>query len=525
MVYKIYSMETIENRQWQIFQFYNAYRLLVIAVLFFFNPMTMTLKPNWPIPFYYFLSCYAVTIFLFCYFTYTQRLGFVFLIILSILTDLIYLNALLFIGGTLSRGAGIFLNVALAAFCILKPGILGIFFASLECVILLAHSAVLYYIDGTGTFFYTGINGVGLFAVAITALMLARRVSRSMDVAKIKTKELGYLQGISEYIIERLQSGVILIDDKHNIQMINNIAKTMFDKKDIQSQTSLASISEIISEKLKKWLNKKHQYPAQYAIEDKNLLVHFLPHPSKDKKRVLIIIEDLSQTVQRAQQLKLASLGQFTASISHELRNPLGAISHAVQLLKESETLKEDEERLTEIIHNNCDRMNTLIKNVLQISRGQKSEPTEFSAKSFFDQFRNKAFLKEDILLKVSIEPADIKFYFDKSQLSQLLVILIDNSMKYGRNQFDKVNMTIKGFYDKHNHVCMTVADDGEGINQEIQDKIFDPFFTTSRSGVGLGLFIAKELCDLNHAKLTLLPSDKGVLIKVHFKSTNELSI
>ena len=192
-------MEPTENRQWQIFQLYNAYRLLVIAILFFFNPLTMTLNPNWPIPFYYFLSCYAVTIFLFCYFSYTARLGFVFLIILSILTDLVYLNALLFIGGTLSRGAGVFLNVALAAFCILRPGILGLFFAALECFILLIHSAVLYYLDGTSTFFYTGIHGVGLFAVAITALMLARGVNRSVSVAKRKTKELDYLQGISEY--------------------------------------------------------------------------------------------------------------------------------------------------------------------------------------------------------------------------------------------------------------------------------------------------------------------------------------
>ena len=173
---------------------------------------------------------------------------------------------------------------------------------------------------------------------------------------------------------------------------------------------------------------------------------------------MLIIIEDLSDTVQRAQQLKLASLGQLTASISHELRNPLGAVSHAVQLLKESDTLKDDEKRLTEIIHNNCDRMNTLIKNVLKISRGQKSEPFEFSAKAFFDQFRNKTFLKESIHLKLTIEPAHIKFYFDKSQLSQLLVILIDNSTKYGRNHSDEVNITINSFYDAHHHVCMSVA-------------------------------------------------------------------
>lgn len=514
-----------DNRQWQIFQLYNAYRLLVIAVLFFFNPITLTLNPDWPISFYYFLSCYAITIFLFAYFCYSARLGFVFLVVLSILTDLIYLNALLFIGGTLSRGAGIFLNVALAAFCILKPGILGLFFAALESVILLIHSVVLYYIDGTNNFFYTGINGVGLFAVAITALMLAKRVKRSSVEAETKSKELIYLQGISEYIIERLQSGVVLTDENNRIQMINEMAKTMFEKDKIKPMQPLSDLSQLIADKVKRWATQAHTYPAHYTLKKQNFMLHLLPHPAKDKRRVLIIIEDLSHTLQRAQQLKLASLGQFTASISHELRNPLGAISHAVQLLKESDSLKEEEKRLSDIIHNNCDRMNALIKNVLQISRGQKSEPTAFLAKNFLTQFRNKTFLKGCSNLTIFVEPADIKIYFDKSQLSQLLVILIENSIKYGRNELDEVNITIRCYYDKHQRVCLTVCDEGKGVDSSIQDKIFDPFFTTTRSGVGLGLFIAKELCDLNQAKLSLDPSEKGAVFKIYFRTMDELPL
>lgn len=508
-----------DSRQWQIFQFYNAYRLLVIAFLFFFNPVAFSLNPSWPISFYYFLSCYAFSILLFSYLTYTSRLSFVFLVVLSLLTDFIYLNALLFMGGTLSRSAGVFLNVALAAFCILKPGKLAVFFASIESIILLTHSVTLYYMDGTNTFFYTGIHGIGFFAVAFTALMLAKRINSSLQNTEQKAKEVFFLQRINNYIIQRLQSGIVFTDEKKRIRVINKMAKVLFEKEDIKPNQHLSDLSETLTETVEKWLKSDGELlPYQQLLKDKNLTVHLLPDPSSNKGSSLIIIEDESRTVQRAQQLKLASLGQFTASISHELRNPLGAISHAVQLLKETDYLKLEDKRLTEIIHNNCDRMNLLIKNVLQISRGQKSNVIEFSAKPFFDQFRKKTFMKESFKLQIEIVPYDIKLFFDKSQLSQLLVIFIENSMKYGKNKQKQVNILIKCFSDTQNRVVLIFSDDGEGVSEKVKDKIYDPFYTTSRTGVGLGLFIAQELCNLNQATLSLLESKKGAAFKIIFK-------
>src|SRR5436190_17652118 len=100
---------------------------------------------------------------------------------------------------------------------------------------------------------------------------------------------------------------------------------------------------------------------------------HFAPLGSASPAPVLIFLEDTGLIAEQVQQSKLAALGRLSASIAHEIRNPVGAMSHAGQLLAESPGLTEEERRLTQIIRTNADRVSGIIDNVQRLSRRERA--------------------------------------------------------------------------------------------------------------------------------------------------------
>ncbi len=520
-------MDSDAKNQWDIFLIYNIYRLIVVVILFVLDYFSISwsipLHNIWPSGYYAFLSSYFLTICIFIYIAHQRQVGFTFLVMLSTLVDLIFLNSLVFLVSTLAKGAGIFLNISLAAVSILLPGKLAVFFAAIESTVLLSHSAYQYVIHQVDTFFYAGIHGVGFFATALTALVLARWIRKSSELASKRRIEVLSLQKMNAYIVERLQSGILFIDHNNCIKFANEAAKKIFSSKVIKANMPLDEVSLALSNKVTQWQDDEHDLmPKQYMLTDPEVMVNFLPSMESDGDASLIVLEDTRVMVQHAQQLKLASLGRFTASIAHELRNPLGAISHAVQLLKESEDLCKEDIRLTEIIHNNCDRMNLLIKNILQLSRRQKSKPVEFGALVFLENFKKDFFQQNEITMNIEVIPEDIQLVFDKSQLSQIMVILAENSAKYGKNEAGQAIINYKCYVNDNGAVVLRSQDEGSGIEQDKLVSVFEPFFTTSRQGVGLGLFIAKELCEANQAILKVIESDKGACFEILFKQTKE---
>jgi signal transduction histidine kinase len=227
-----------------------------------------------------------------------------------------------------------------------------------------------------------------------------------------------------------------------------------------------------------------------------------------------------SNIVQEAQQLKLAALGRFSASIAHELRNPLGAIAHAIQLLGEDGQLNPEDTHLKELVIKNCDRMNAVIKNVLQLSRSEQAQPQLIEIRSFLEQFRQDFCHANACDLKISLTDDKHMIWFDKSQLEQVLVILCDNSMQHGDNE-GVVHITLSMNVNEDNTVLM-VSDLGKGIPEEHKNKIFEPFFTTLRGGTGMGLFIARDLCEINQARLDLKKTTKSSCFVITINSSDE---
>jgi two-component system sensor histidine kinase PilS (NtrC family) len=229
---------------------------------------------------------------------------------------------------------------------------------------------------------------------------------------------------------------------------------------------------------------------------------HFVSLSERGAGPVLVFLEDTSVVAERAQQSKLASLGRLSASIAHEIRNPVGAMSHAGQLLKESPGITEDDRHLTGIIEKNAVRVSQIIENVLQLSRKDSTRQERIELPSWLEGFLNEfqqTLQLEDGRIAVENLTPGLEVHFDPSHLHQVLWNLCDNALKHAA----AVPVLLRsGRIASSDRPFLEVVDRGTGIDPALAERIFEPFFSGGAGGTGLGLFISRELCQTNGAVL-----------------------
>lgn len=528
----ISQYNTSDKRHWRMLFAYNIYRLISIGIIFLFY--MYGLKNGFKSDlFFYILLCYLMYGLVCFYVGHTKSIKFVRQVLIAGTLDIIILSTLLIFISNLYVGYGVLLNVTIAYLSMMVPGRLAIFYASLASCSLL-YVNFMSFLEGhqydIAVFFYSGVYGAGFFATALTAWYLANWVRVSENLAEQRREELVGMQRINEYIVGRLHSGIIYIDENKHIKLMNSASRKFFNIPKNETPTQLEHLSLDLAEKFEFFLLKtvQNQGIAQTFLQEPYLRVHFFSTEILKKLAVLIILEDMTFISQQAQQLKLASLGRFSASIAHELRNPLGAIAHAVQLFGEAGELNQEDEHLRHLIINNCERMNGVIKNVLQLTRREQSQPQVIDLNSFLSNFkddfcRNNS--KEECHITIELHKENPCFIvFDTSQLEQILVILCENALQHGHDKKGHVDIKISA-ETFANKTILTVSDSGPGIPVENREHIFDPFFTTIRSGTGMGLFIARDLCEINQAQLQLLKTDKGSSFAISLNPSDELLI
>ncbi|GAA0311881.1 sensor histidine kinase [Psychrobacter aestuarii] len=230
--------------------------------------------------------------------------------------------------------------------------------------------------------------------------------------------------------------------------------------------------------------------------------------PLKDRSQ-LILLEDLRREQAQAQQLKLAALGQLTASIAHEIRNPLAAISQASQLLMEDVTELEETEtpmgmamaanfELYEMIFGQTKRVNRIIEDVLKLSKQQPPKQQRIDLSLWLPEFLKNYFTGHDVFLRCKLCPS---IQFDTHQLEQVLINLINNGLRYSSYAHPHACVEIET-YCQQNDVIIDILDDGAGIRPQDVEQLFHPFFTTDKAGTGLGLYLSQAFCEANHARL-----------------------
>jgi two-component system sensor histidine kinase PilS (NtrC family) len=352
------------------------------------------------------------------------------------------------------------------------------------------------------------------FAVTALCHILGRQMRESHALAEQRGAEVASLAQLNELIIRRMRTGVLVVDAGGTIQLVNEAAWHLLGQPS-PNENQLGRVSPELSRRLYQWrFDHSHDTrPAELSPDTQPVIPRFAKLTVNDDL-FLIFLDDTSLVSRRAEELTLATLGRLSASIAHEIRNPLAAINYAAQLLEESPVLPETDRRLVEIIVNHCNRMNGIVENVLSLSRRERSRPESVDLSQwifqFVDEFKSSHYLDQDEVRAVA-QSRHLYAMIDPQQLHQVITNLVQNARNYGRLPAEPARITLTARQlNEGSAPLVEVIDRGPGIPPIVADRIFEPFFTTHEHGTGLGLYLARQMCEANQATLEYVPVAGG---------------
>ena len=514
---------------WRVLGLLNLYRVLVPLVLVSLYSLGggRGLAVDSPRLFFsaaVFYLCFGLSSVIFV----RRRLGTAYIqTIVQATLDIVVLMLLLHACGGVAGGLGLLLLVPVGSLAFLLPPRSALFLAAVTIIALLAHT-IWQQVTGRvdiNIYATAGLLGIVLFTIAAAASFVASSMRQSEDLVRQNDLDLANLAELSQYIVQHLRESLLVVDAADSIRLINESAAEILGDQQAVPGALVGEVSPRLLYSLTTWRQSERgqDAPSSFVAADGARLIqpHFAPLGGASPGPTLIFLEDTSLMAERVQQSKLAALGRLSASIAHEIRNPVGAMSHAGQLLAESPVIGDGERRLTDIIRNNSERVSTIINNVLQLSRREATKPTRLTLAHWLDDFLNEFCETMQVpqeRIAVQEETDDLEVHIDPSHLHQVVWNLCENAIKYGEAR-DGISVEIKlSRLSPSNRPYLEVSDRGPGIEAKAVDRIFEPFFTGRKGGTGLGLFIARELCQLNRAVLLYEPrGGDGSIFRIVF--------
>ena len=443
-------------------------------------------------------------------------------ILTQVTVDIVAIVVLMHSSGGISSGLGGLLVVFVGAGSLVLPVQIPAFFAAIATLAVLGEQffSQLGGVSDTSSYSAAGVLGAIIFAISLAARPLAHRIHFIEALARQRGVDLANLSELNQYIVQHLRESIVVVDANDRIRLINASAAQLLGAPGDCDGMALAEASSDLAKHVSEW--REHQAATPHtefsmvaADENARIKAHVAPLGKGNQRSgpILIFLEDASLMNARVQQSKLASLGRLSASIAHEIRNPVGAMSHAGQLLAESTALSSDELRLTEIIRTHADRVSHIIDNVLQLSRRESSRPERFQLepwlRDFAQEFTRTLELQEGELSVAEVTES-LEIRMDPSHLRQVLWNLCDNAVKYA-SETGGIMVELQAGQTQHTRQpYLEVLDHGHGVDPQTVDKIFEPFYTDRSGGTGLGLYISRELCELNRATLVFQPRETG---------------
>lgn len=520
------SSEANPAHSWRPLYLLNLYRLVLASImlsLVWLDAIPTGIGKHNPTLFAAAASAYLGIAVVSVFTIWWRRPMFLTQVFIQVTADIILIVLLMSASGSIQSGLGILLVVAIAGGSLLIARKRAILFAAAASILLLLEQTYvfLYSDDISPHYLQAGLLGGTLFATATAAQWLARRVRESEDLARRRGADLANLEQLTEYVVQRMQTGIVVVNAAGRVGLINDSAWSLLGMPMAPSARNLSELSPSLFAKWQEWQRDARRVQSAFTAvpSGPDLMPRFARLGREMSAGTLIFLEDVAATAQQAQQLKLASLGRLTASIAHEIRNPLGAISHAGQLLSESPRVDVADARLIEIILTNSVRVNAIIENILQLSRRQRAKPEDIELSSrlaaFVDEFSH-AMKLDTRAIDYDLDAARTMVRFDPSQLNQVLWNLCQNGLRYTRPQANGAMLRLDiGRVGDQSY--LDVIDFGPGVESSNVEQIFEPFFTTETKGTGLGLYIARELCESNQARLSYLPIDGGCCFRIMF--------
>lgn len=451
---------------------------------------------------------------------------------LQIAIDIIFICIMIYASGGLQSGLGTLLLVSLAGAGLISRGRMALFFASLATIgVLLQETYTFLSIQGySAQYTHAGLLSMGYFAVAWLAHQLASYTLASEQLALERGADLANMAQINQLVIQDLQEGVLVIDKHGYIKQRNSYAEILLGlppQSDSKQPERLSRLAPTLATRLTIWHDDASTIFDLLKLPNCDTFVRtrFVSLKNSSWAGVVIFLEDMSRVQSQVQQLKLAALGRLTANIAHEIRNPLSSINHAAELLAEEEQtspVNPTRPRLIRIISENSQRLNKIVQDILHLNRRDVAQPEPIDLEVFFLDFLEDFCHSESIdrdKLKLDL-PHSCTITFDRSHLNQILWNLCCNAWRHSQQQENSIHIKLTQSEHKTKSY-LDVIDDGPGVPPQQLKQLFEPFFTTAVSGTGLGLYVAREMCEANHASLECIKNTVGG----HFRITCENSV
>jgi two-component system sensor histidine kinase PilS (NtrC family) len=441
------------------------------------------------------------------------------LMLLVFLVDIVAITLLADTSGGMTSGLPALLVITVAAVLISNRK-LAMLVAAISVLAILLDTAWLILRDvlDIGSLFPAGLLGLLVFGVALMVQTTAHRLGRAEELARNRASDLYNLQRLNEQIVQHMQTGILLVNNEGLVRVINKSAMRLLAPERQRTEQQGGQLEDYcvqLADQFKQWEHSGVHRAKPFTVVEGGTPVianfqELQPHVNHES---LVFVEDYTPATQYAQSLKLNSLGRLTASIAHEIRNPLGAISHAAQLLQESPDLVPSDNRMADIIQHHSERVNQIVESVMQISRREPPKPEQLLLASWLSEFVREYLnaLNRPAEVTIDCDYKELLIEFDPENLQRIFTNLLDNALRHSKQETGKETARIHIDVDSTlNQYQINMIDNGSGVAFGDRAKLFEPFFTTMSEGSGMGLYLCKELCEINNADLDYRPTGKG---------------
>lgn len=434
--------------------------------------------------------------------------------------DVTVIAILLATSGGVDSGLGLVFILPVGAVSLLLPQRHASFIAGCGAMLILLQETWLHvYQDGLdGDFPRAGLLGLLLLVISATVAGIANRLRRSEAQVRQRDVDLANLAELSQFVVEKLRESVVVVDVEDRIRLINESARQILGLSGDLRGRLLGEVSPRLLYLLETWRNSFSRGEESSgtligADGTREIQPNFAPLGNRIPCPTIVFLQDLSEQTEQSRQAKLAALGRLSASIAHEIRNPVGAMSHAAQLLAESPNRQADDQRLIEIIRGNAARISEIVENVMQLSVGREVHPERMPLREWLENYLAEGLGGGELPQgRIGLEQPedDLEIRADPSQLRQILGNLVENACHFGLDEADKRVELRSGRMAGSGRPFVEVLDRGPGVPDERRERVFEPFFTTRQGGTGLGLFISREMAQGIGALMTYEPRPGG---------------
>lgn len=371
---------------------------------------------------------------------------------------------------------------------------------------------------------FTNIHiGVGRIGFSIASVVISSILGRIIVGYLIQLQQktvnqnlhLINLDKVTKTIVNELTIGCLVFNNDYHLIYSNQASYDLLNIK-LNEYNTFAKTHQVLITRLQTTSIDEFEYEYNHStilVKKKRLALE-----GTQGFWTVAFIEDKANIVAQIQKVKLQELGKLSASIAHEIRNPLATIVQANDLLLHSDN--NQQAKMIHLISKQANRIDYIIKSILTMAKQKEVIRNHINLASFFNDLLEGELRYIAIHIHLDIA-TDIDVFFDESQLKQVVVNLIENAHRH--NNWHINNKIQCKCSEKNDKAILCIIDSGDGVVDV--DKLFTPFYSTSESGTGLGLYLCKMLCETNKASLEYKKLDVGSCFSIGMEKVKLIDI